>query len=79
MVIGLPLLKPYLKSQFYKMNKPNETLIQKPLKCHVSKEKYESKILCSLLHHWLAFTAQQCEYLFVYKNFQSRGGGGKVI
>ena len=42
---------------------------KKPFRCLVGKEKYESKFLRSLLHHWLAekITAQQCEFLFEQK------------
>ena len=49
MVIGLPILKSYVDSEFYKMNKPHGTMIKKNFKMSCKQEKYESRFL-----HWLA-------------------------
>ena len=75
MALGLPTLKLYVKLQFYKMNKLDDTMIQKPLKCLVSKEKYVSKLLRSLLHHWLAYIVIHCATMYSFEKNKLSGEG----
>ena len=61
MVICLHILKPYLNSQFYKMNKLEDKMIQKPLKCLENKKNVTS--LVGIVIHY-----SKCEYSFEEKN-----------